>query len=358
MVLYHPSANTEHNNMVVYGYHCILSSRPSCWTSWNLTSRFVDDLGAQLLTLSVEKKPCLPLNYLQVVYKMGWLRLRLMSSLDFGGFRPSMCDVKKPGGFKNPWTGYEISRFFAFLWTSQHEPSRATRFGRLFRKWLRLAPVGVGSWCTERRSVNGRSFICRWHLINILYQILCFIPTFVVVVVGGGGGGGGGGVGGGGGGGGGVGLSCWCCSCSCSSCCCCCCCCSCSCSCSSCCCCCWWWWWWCWCWCWCCSCCCCCWWWWWWWWCWCCCCCCCCWCWYWCCSCSCSCSCCCWCWCWCCCWCCWCWCWCCCWCCCCCCRGCCCCCWWWCWWWWWWCWSFVLVLFLFLFFLLLLLLLL
>lgn len=26
---------------------------------------------------SVEKKPCLPLNYLQVVYKMGWLRRRL-----------------------------------------------------------------------------------------------------------------------------------------------------------------------------------------------------------------------------------------------------------------------------------------
>lgn len=46
---------------------------------------------------SVEKKPCIPLNYLQVVYKMGWLRLRLMLSLDFGGFRlrPSMCDVKK-----------------------------------------------------------------------------------------------------------------------------------------------------------------------------------------------------------------------------------------------------------------------
>lgn len=44
--------------------------------------------------------------------------------------------------------------------------------------------MGVGSWCTRGRSVNGRAFNCRWHLINIFYQItICFIPTFVVVVV-------------------------------------------------------------------------------------------------------------------------------------------------------------------------------
>ena len=73
--------------------------------------------------------------------------------------------------------------FPIFFEHPQHEPSRATRFVRLFRKWLRLAPVGVGSWCTRGRLVNGRAFKCRWHLLNIFYQIWFFIPTFVVVVV-------------------------------------------------------------------------------------------------------------------------------------------------------------------------------
>ena len=106
---------------------------------------------------SVEKKPCLPLYYLQVVYKMGWLRLRLMSSLDFGGFRSCRCDVKKhlevSKTFEPVMRSHDSSSFFVHPNMSQVDQHDSA--GSFENGWDWLLWVWALGRCTTFHSITG-----------------------------------------------------------------------------------------------------------------------------------------------------------------------------------------------------------